>query len=236
MAVVKGHSGIAFEKGRFDHHEVRAPDVLGQAVGRFCVAHDDKLLAPFGRSEHVLGIDGPAVRQNDRLSFRQIFAHRTVRHAESRKAVGQKMATHLALERKREAFGIAMTHTETVDGELAGVEDPPLRQRNELQRDGRPSLAPESGEHPDDNVKRPRAAVDRHDIGALPQPQPGMPSTWSKWPCVSKSRSSLLKPTLLRSNWRCVPSPQSTMMRWPPDGCAPLTARWPRFRGRSDRT
>ncbi len=81
------------------------------------------------------------------------------------------MATHLALERKREAFGIAMTHTETVDGELAGVEDPPLRQRNELQRDGRPSLAPESGEHPDDDVERPRAAVDRHDIGALPQPQ-----------------------------------------------------------------
>ena len=81
------------------------------------------------------------------------------------------MATHLALERKREAFGIAMTHTETVDGELAGVEDPPLRQRNELQRDGRPSLAPESGEHSDDDVERPRAAVDRHDIGALPQPQ-----------------------------------------------------------------
>ena len=46
--------------------------------------------------------------------------------------------------------------------------------------------------------------------------RPGMPSTWSKWPCVSKSRSSLLKPAPLRSNWRCVPSPQSTMMRWPP--------------------
>jgi hypothetical protein len=81
------------------------------------------------------------------------------------------MPAHLAFERKREAFGVAMTHTETVDGELAGVEDPPLRQRNELQRDGRPSLAPESGEHPDDDVERPRAAVDRHDIGALPQPQ-----------------------------------------------------------------
>jgi hypothetical protein len=142
-----------------------------KAVGRFYVAHDDELLASFGRSQHVLGIDRPAVRQNDRLSFRQIFAHRTVRHTESRKAVGQQMATHLAHERKREAFGIAMTHTETVDGELAGVEDPPLGQRNELQRDGRPSLAPESGEHPDDDVERPRAAVDRHDIGALPQPQ-----------------------------------------------------------------
>ena len=81
------------------------------------------------------------------------------------------MPTHLALERKREAFGVAMTHTETVEGELAGVEDPPLRQRNELQRDGRPSRAPESGEHPNDDVERPRAAVDRHDIGALPQPQ-----------------------------------------------------------------
>jgi len=30
--------------------------------------------------------------------------------------------------------------------------------------------------------------------------RPGMPSTWSKWPCVSKSRSSLLKPAPLRSN------------------------------------
>src|ERR1700692_4452867 len=81
------------------------------------------------------------------------------------------MATHLALERKPEAFGVAMTHAETVDGELAGIEDPPLRQRNELQRNGRPSLAPESGKHPPDDVERPRAAVDCHDIGALPQPQ-----------------------------------------------------------------
>jgi hypothetical protein len=48
---------------------------------------------------------------------------------------------------------------------------PAVAARNELQRDGRPSLAPESGEHPDDDVERPRAAVDRHDIGALPQPQ-----------------------------------------------------------------
>jgi TolB-like protein len=46
--------------------------------------------------------------------------------------------------------------------------------------------------------------------------RPGMPSTWSTWPCVSKSRSSLPKPAPLRSNWRCVPSPQSTMMRWLP--------------------
>ncbi len=81
------------------------------------------------------------------------------------------MPTHLAVERKREAFGIAMTHTETVDGEFADVEDPPLRQRNELQRDGGSSLAPESGEPPDDDVERRRATVDRHDIGALPQPQ-----------------------------------------------------------------
>src|SRR6202051_5369119 len=81
------------------------------------------------------------------------------------------MATHLAFERKREAFGIAMTHTETVDSEFADVENPPLRQGNELQRDGGPSLAPESGEHPDDAVERRRATVDRHDIGALPQPQ-----------------------------------------------------------------
>src|ERR1700721_2944914 len=45
---------------------------------------------------------------------------------------------------------------------------------------------------------------------------PGMPSTWSKWPCVSSSRSSLRKPAPLRSNCRWVPSPQSTRMRLPP--------------------
>jgi hypothetical protein len=33
---------------------------------------------------------------------------------------------HFALERKREAFGVAMTHTEIVDGEPAGVEEPEL--------------------------------------------------------------------------------------------------------------
>jgi len=37
-----------------------------------------------------------------------------------------------------------------------------------------------------------------------------MPSTWSKWPCVNRSRSSLRKPAPLRSNWRWMPSPQST--------------------------
>lgn len=43
--------------------------------------------------------------------------------------------------------------------------------------------------------------------------RPGMPSTWSKWPCVNRSRSSLRKPAPLRSNWRWMPSPQSTRMR-----------------------
>src|ERR1700692_4998325 len=42
---------------------------------------------------------------------------------------------------------------------------------------------------------------------------PGMPSTWSKGPCVNGSRSSLRKPAPLRSNWRWLPSPQSTRMR-----------------------
>jgi len=111
-----------------------------------------------------------------------------------------------------------MTHRETVDGEISGVQDPPLRQRDELQRDGCPSLAPESGEHLDDDVER---------FPGLPwivmtsalcrsrsvENRPGMPSTWSKWACVSKSRSSLLKPAALLSSWRCVPSPQSIMIR-----------------------
>src|SRR5205085_7612634 len=35
-------------------------------------------------------------------------------------------------------------------------------------------------------------------------------------PWVNKRRSSRRKPAPLRSNWRCVPSPQSTRMRWLP--------------------
>jgi hypothetical protein len=48
---------------------LRLSDVLGQAVGRFGVAHDDELLAPFGRSQHVRGIDRPAVRRDDWSPF-----------------------------------------------------------------------------------------------------------------------------------------------------------------------
>src|ERR1700761_460859 len=65
MAVVKSHSRIAFEKGRFDHHEVRVPDVLDQAVGRFRVAHDDEL--------HVLeSIVLPSARITGRPSARSL--------------------------------------------------------------------------------------------------------------------------------------------------------------------
>src|ERR1700727_2139725 len=72
------------------------------------------------------------------------------------------MATHLAFKRERKAFGVAMTDRETIDGELAAVQDSPLRQREELQGDGHPSLAPEPGEHLDDDPERRRATVDRH--------------------------------------------------------------------------
>src|ERR1700744_51109 len=76
-----------------------------------------------------------------------------------------------ALKDECEAIGVAVADRETVDGEFAGIEDPAFRQRNELKRDRRPVLAPETREHPDDDIERPRTAVDRHDVGALPQPQ-----------------------------------------------------------------
>jgi hypothetical protein len=125
---------------------------------------------PTGRPQHVFGIDRSAVRQNDQPPFRQVSAHRTLRHAESRQAIGQKMPACLALEREGEAVGVSVAHAEAVDRELVGVEDPPPPTAR-LQRNGYPSLAPESCEHLDDDVECPRAAVDCHDIGALPQPQ-----------------------------------------------------------------
>jgi hypothetical protein len=51
--------------------------------------------------------------------------------------------------------------------------------------------------------------------------RPGMPSTWSKWPWVNRIRSRRRKPAPPRSNWRCVPSPQSTRMRWLPASTRP---------------
>jgi len=43
--------------------------------------------------------------------------------------------------------------------------------------------------------------------------RPGIPRTWSKWLCVNSSRFNLRNPAPLRSSWRCVPSPQSTITR-----------------------
>ena len=129
-------------------------------------------LRPSGGPEHVLGIDRPAVRQNVPAFLppdpcapgRPARREPTGGPAEDADALGSRTKTR-SFRCRDDAHGKQSI------GELAGVEDPPLRQRNELQRNRRPSLAPESGEHPDDDVERPRAAVDRHDVGALPQPQ-----------------------------------------------------------------
>ena len=129
------------------------------------------------------------------------------------------MATHLAFERKREAFGVAMTHTKTVVNSPASRIRPSANGTSCNGMGARPS--PQSPA----SIRTTTSSVP-----GLPwivmtsvlccsrsvENRPGMPSTWSKWPCVSKSRSSLLKPAPLRSNWRCVPSPQSTMTRRPP--------------------
>ena len=149
MAVVEGHSGIAFEKGRFDHHEVRVPDVLGQATDRFCVAHDDKPCA-----------------------LRAVPARPwTVRHSEGREAVRPKMTADLAFERKREAFGVAMTHTKTVVNSPASRIRPSANGTSCNGLGARPSPQSPASIRTTTSSVLGLGAVDRHNIGALPQPQ-----------------------------------------------------------------
>jgi len=64
-----------------------------------------------------------------------------------------------------------MTHTETVDGEFAGVDDPPSAIGTSCNGIGaRPSpQSPASIRTTTSSV--PGLAVDRHDIDALPKPQ-----------------------------------------------------------------
>jgi hypothetical protein len=81
------------------------------------------------------------------------------------------MPARRSFEREREAVGVAMPDAKTVDREVARIEHAPFLQRLELQRDRRPSVAPQAGQHPDDDVQRVGTGVNPHEIGALPQPQ-----------------------------------------------------------------
>src|SRR5205814_6086978 len=81
------------------------------------------------------------------------------------------MTASPALEGESEAVGVAVTHRKATDHKFATVDDPTRRQRNELQGSWRPSLAPQTSEHPDDDFERSRAAVNCHDAGALPHSQ-----------------------------------------------------------------
>src|SRR3979409_2754151 len=98
MAVVACHLRISIEKRRLDHQHVGIADVFGQPVRGFSVADDDELFGLGGRTEDVLRIDRPAVLQRRWRSLGQHFAYRSVRDAESRQAVRQKMPAYLALE------------------------------------------------------------------------------------------------------------------------------------------
>jgi hypothetical protein len=80
------------------------------------------------------------------------------------------MTASPALEGESEAVGVAVTHRKATDRKFATVDDPTRRQRNELQWSWRPSLAPQTSEHPDDDFERSRAAVNCHDA-ALPHSQ-----------------------------------------------------------------
>src|SRR3569833_2662188 len=81
------------------------------------------------------------------------------------------MAAYLAFEYKPEAVRVAVTHRKAVDRELSEVDHAPVLQRDELQRVGCPSLAPEAREHPSDDVERARTTMNRHPVGALLQSQ-----------------------------------------------------------------
>jgi hypothetical protein len=81
--------------------------------------------------------------------------------AEGLEAVRPKMAASPAFEGESEAVGVAVRDRKAAT----------RRQWNEFQRDAGPSLAPQPGEHPDNDVERIRATVNRHGVGALPQPQ-----------------------------------------------------------------
>jgi hypothetical protein len=78
------------------------------------------------------------------------------------------MTADLAVEGESEAVGVAVTDRKAADRELASVEDLTFRQRHELQRNRRSSFAPQTREHPNDDVESTRTAMNRHHVGALP--------------------------------------------------------------------
>ena len=49
VSIVTGNGCIAFEKRGLDHQDVGVASMLGQPIGGFGIAHDDKLVAPLCR-------------------------------------------------------------------------------------------------------------------------------------------------------------------------------------------
>jgi hypothetical protein len=74
-------------------------------------------------------------------------------------------------EGEAEAVGVAMSDRKATDREVAGVEDPAGRQRDEFKRNRRLSLTPQPREHAYDNVEGARAALNRHQVIGSSKPQ-----------------------------------------------------------------
>src|SRR5258708_35391050 len=74
-----------------------------------------------------------------------------------------------------------MAHTKAVDCEISGVDDPSFRQWDKLQRDRRPSLAPEAREHPGDDLASALAALTvPGGAGTLGVGPPVLPGFWGE--------------------------------------------------------
>src|SRR5206468_9888718 len=124
---------VAVQKRGLDHQHIGVADVFGQAVCHFGIAHDNKFLASLWRPEDVFGIDRSTVSERYRPAVCQFLAHRAVRHSEGSEAFRPKMTAGLAFEGEAEAVRVAMSDWKATDREVAGVEDPAGRQRDELK-------------------------------------------------------------------------------------------------------
>src|SRR6185437_4968676 len=172
MSVVASNRSVPIQKRGLDHQGVGVADMLLQSLGGFGVTHDDQFLASLRRSEDVFGVYGFAARKLHRPSFRQLLAQRPVGHVERSEAIRSKMTARPAFKGESKTVGVAMSYRKAADCEFAGVEHL-ARQRNELQRYRRTPLAPQAGQHPDDNIKGAGACVNRHRLRALPQAKRG---------------------------------------------------------------
>ena len=197
--------------------QVGAARGLGDRARRRRVAGEHDLPARTRRPEHRVGRDRAAVGERDRLASLERPAQGAVRDAQRLRRLDVEAAGARLLDEGVADRGHAVRDGERDDRVAVAVERVPRTQLDEVERVGQlPEDAPQRAEE----VAQAGRPVDgqRHVAAAERErlQHPGQAEVVIRVVVGHEDLRRSTSPTVERSSWRCVPSPQSTSSRSPP--------------------